>query len=73
MTLKPNGKASLQAALERAAADLPGCTLAVASADEILFSSCAGPYDILNPERMVAEDDIMWFASTTKLLTSICE
>ncbi|TXT15978.1 hypothetical protein VHUM_00481 [Vanrija humicola] len=69
--LKPDGAASLQAALEKWGAKLPGVTLAVASTSGLLFSSAAGPYDILEPARKLATDDIMWFASTTKLITSV--
>ncbi|KAL1413097.1 hypothetical protein Q8F55_000846 [Vanrija albida] len=69
--LKPDGAAALTAALEEWGAKVPGCTLALASASGLLFSSAAGPFDVLHPARALATDDIMWFASTTKLLTSV--
>lgn len=72
-TLRPDGRATLQAALYEAAKSLPGSTLAVANADGIIFSSATGPFDILDPERKASSEDVMWFASTTKLLTSICK
>lgn len=69
--LKPDGAAILNTAL--AATGVPG-TLAVANAEGILFSGTTGPFDPLKPDsRALKEDDLMWFASTTKLLTSICE
>lgn len=71
-TLKPDGAQSLQAALDEWSAKLPGVSLALASTSGLLFSSTAGRYDVLDASsRALAEDDIMWFASTTKLITAV--
>ncbi|WOO76783.1 Acyltransferase LovD [Vanrija pseudolonga] len=70
--LKPDGAKSLQAALDEWSDKLPGVTLALASTSGLLFSSSAGRYDVLDASsRALAEDDVMWFASTTKLLTAV--
>ncbi|BEJ13888.1 hypothetical protein CspHIS471_0310620 [Cutaneotrichosporon sp. HIS471] len=73
LRLKPDGAASLQSALTSAAKDLgASTTLALADADGVFLHLEAGSFDPLNPGRNVESDDVMWFASTTKLLTSIC-
>lgn len=68
-----DGAASLQKKLDNIAEKMPGCYLSVASADSVLFSGASGPFDFLDGSRIASNDDVMWFASTTKLLTSICE
>lgn len=70
--LHPDGKSYLQSRLDEAADSLPGCTLAVVNTQGVLFSGATGPFDILDPSRKLSTHDVMWFASTTKLLTAIC-
>ncbi len=74
--LKPDGSAQLQKTLDDLAEDIPGCFLTVATADDILFDGCSGHFDMLEKSdnfRRVTVEDVMWFASTTKLLTAVCE
>jgi len=73
--LTEEGKSNIQKTLENLAKDLPGCFFSAASADEILFDGCAGRFDVLDESpdaRQVSTDDVVWFASTTKLLTAVC-
>lgn len=56
---------------------LPCAHLSLASPHGILFQSHAGVFDVLPLEhgespRRASGDDVLWFASTTKLLTAIC-
>ncbi|KLT44536.1 beta-lactamase/transpeptidase-like protein, partial [Cutaneotrichosporon oleaginosum] len=73
LRLKLDGFVTIQSALTAASKALgTPTTLALADANGVLLECEAGPFDPLHPERGVRGDDIMWFASTTKLLTSIC-
>lgn len=53
---------------------MPGLSLAIASADEVLFHAEVGKVDILDDSEdaeQIKENTTGWFASTTKLLTSV--
>lgn len=63
----------LQALLDEQAKWFPGCFLTIVTPTEVLFDGCSGPFDKVNPGRQVAKNDVLWFASTTKLITSVCE
>lgn len=64
----------LQQALDDLAGVLPGCFLTLVTPTETLFNGWSGKFDKLDPEsREVKGDDVMWFASTTKLITAVCE
>jgi hypothetical protein len=74
--LKANGCDKLQKTLDVLAEEIPGCFLTVAAHEEILFDGCSGHFDMLergDDFRRVTTNDVMWFASTTKLLTAVCE
>jgi CubicO group peptidase (beta-lactamase class C family) len=71
-TILPEAVKDLQKTLDDLGKDLPGVHLAVASSDSILFSGQAGNFDMLHPGRQASPEDILWFASTTKLLTAVC-
>jgi hypothetical protein len=74
-SLKPDGASHLQKTLDAFAKEIPGCFLTVATTDSILFDGCSGHFDMLEKGedyRRVTKDDVMWFASTTKLLTAVC-
>ncbi len=74
LRLKPDGFVTIQSALTAASKELGApATLALADAEGVFLECEAGPFDPLHPTRGVRREDIMWFASTTKLLTSICE
>lgn len=53
--------------------DLPACHVALADANALLFQGCAGAFDPLEGKngRKASNDDVLWFASTTKLITSV--
>jgi CubicO group peptidase (beta-lactamase class C family) len=73
--LTSTGAEELQNTLDELAKTLPGVYLAVATPSSILFSGQSGQYDILDhgaSSRQASVDDILWFASTTKLLTTVC-
>lgn len=72
-SLIKDGAQKLQAALDSLAKEIPGNFLTIASAGEILFDGCAGNFDMLDGKRQVTSNDVVWFASTTKLLTAVCE
>jgi CubicO group peptidase (beta-lactamase class C family) len=77
MAPKINAKAAgpLQKTLDELSRNIPGVHLSVASPTSILFSGQAGLFDMLDQgpsSRKASSDDIMWFASTTKLLTAVC-
>lgn len=66
------GKKELVRLLEEAAEGLPGCALAVANGSELLFEHYTGRYDVLGTRsRSINKDTRFFFASTTKLLTSV--
>lgn len=76
LRLKLDGFVTIQTALTAASKELGApTTLALADAEGVFLECQAGPFDALHPDqgRIVGRDDVMWFASTTKLLTSICE
>ncbi|KAI5453995.1 hypothetical protein NCC49_004988 [Naganishia albida] len=65
---------TLQKALDHFGETLPGCGLTVASGSEILFDGRSGKFDALekdNSARPAGKEDVLWFASTTKLITSV--
>ena len=66
-------KAKLQSTLDELAGTLPGCFLTLVTPSETLFNGWSGKFDKLDPSsREVNGEDVMWFASTTKLITSVC-
>ncbi|GAA5856540.1 hypothetical protein JCM8547_005855 [Rhodosporidiobolus lusitaniae] len=72
--LSPAGAAKLQAALDKHAGRIPGCFLLVGTGEEVLFDGRSGVFDRLeegSSPRLVDDQSIFWFASTTKLLTGI--
>jgi hypothetical protein len=65
-------KDKLQKTLDELAQVLPGCSLVTPT--ETLFNGQSGKFDMLKPDsRDVTGEDVMWFASTTKLITSVCK
>ncbi|KAK8843525.1 hypothetical protein IAR55_007185 [Kwoniella newhampshirensis] len=71
-TLAPDGSDRITQILEEAAQELPGCGLAIATVDGLLYEEYKGKRDVLDDASpAVDENTIMWFASTTKLLTSV--
>ena len=55
---------------------IPGSYINIASPKEIIFEHSDGKFDMLDTAsgaRQVSKDDVNWFASTSKLLTSVCE
>jgi hypothetical protein len=73
-SLDEQQKDKLQKTLDELAQVLPGCFLTLVSPTETLFNGQSGKFDMLKPDsRDVTGDDVMWFASTTKLITSVCE
>ena len=72
--LKPGAIEKLQDLLDAQVANqLPSAFLTVVSPTGVLFDGASGHYDPLNPNRAASTDDVMWFASTSKLVTSICK
>lgn len=73
-TLSSSAQAKLQALLDAQCAPghLPSAHLTVVSPTSVLFSGLSGVLDPLDPSsRKVQEGDTMWFASTSKLITSV--
>lgn len=69
-----SGQHAIQRLLDTFGETLPGCALTVANDQQVLFDSRSGKFDALeggSEARLAAKDDIMWFASTTKLVTSV--
>ncbi|KAL8278003.1 hypothetical protein RQP46_009635 [Phenoliferia psychrophenolica] len=63
---------SIKRILDDAAAQLPGLGIVVSSADDVLLEHYAGKFDIMDPTSSPTKaDTIQFFASTTKLLTSV--
>ncbi|GFZ50619.1 hypothetical protein JCM24511_08377 [Saitozyma sp. JCM 24511] len=74
-TISQSGAQHIQAVLDAQAETLPGCFLTVVSPTEVLFNSASGKFDVLDESpaaRKASTEDVMWFASTTKLITSVC-
>ena len=73
-SLDKSQKDKLQQTLDELAGTLPGCFLTLVTPTETLFDGWSGKFDKLDPQsREVNGDDVMWFASTTKLITAVCE
>ena len=73
-SLDAQQKDKLQKTLDDLAQVLPGCFLTVVTPTETLFNGQSGKFDMLKSDsRDVTGEDVMWFASTTKLITSVCE
>lgn len=73
-SLTDEQKSKLQGTLDELAQTLPGCFLTVVTPTSTLFNGWSGKFDKLDPKsREVNGEDVMWFASTTKLITSVCE
>lgn len=73
-SLPQAGKDKLLSILQEEAERMPGLSLAIASPDEVLFHAEVGKVDFLDDSEaaeQIKEDTIGWFASTTKLLTSV--
>ncbi|KAK4698918.1 hypothetical protein P7C70_g7352, partial [Phenoliferia sp. Uapishka_3] len=71
-TLTTTGKAALAQILDEAAVHLPGLGMVVTSVDGVLFKHYAGKVDVLDPQSPTFDEHtIQFFASTTKLLTSV--
>ncbi|KAL7413945.1 beta-lactamase/transpeptidase-like protein [Mrakia frigida] len=74
LSLSSSTKAKLDAILEKAALELPGCFFTVVSAKSVLYSNRTGRFDVLKPAgpgNEVDESTVLCFFSTTKLLTSV--
>ena len=73
-SLDAQQKEKLQRTLDDLAQVLPGCFLTLVTPTETLFNGQSGKFDMLKPDsREVTSDDVMLFASTTKLITSVCK
>jgi hypothetical protein len=73
-SLDDQQKEKLQETLDELAQVLPGCFLTLVTPTETLFNGQSGKFDMLKSDsRDVTGEDVMWFASTTKLITSVCE
>ena len=73
-SLDAQQKDKLQKTLDELAQVLPGCFLTLVTPTETLFNGQSGKFDMLKPDsRDVTGEDVMWFASTTKLITSVCK
>jgi hypothetical protein len=74
--LSSSAKESLQAVLDKQAGYLGGAFLSVATADGVIFNSCSGFFDQLErgkqDARKASMSDVMWYASTTKLIIAVC-
>ncbi|KAJ9114884.1 hypothetical protein QFC20_001256 [Naganishia adeliensis] len=73
-TISPEQRQALQKALDRFGEILPGCGLTVASDSEVVFDGRSGKFDALekgSSARAAGKEDVLWFASTTKLITSV--
>ncbi|GHJ84257.1 hypothetical protein NliqN6_0659 [Naganishia liquefaciens] len=74
-TISPEQQHALQAVLDEFGKTLPGCSLTVASDSNVLFDGRSGKFDALEEEtdspRAASKEDVLWFASTTKLITSV--
>lgn len=70
--LSSSAKESLQAVLDKQAGYLGGAFLSVATSEGVIFNSCSGLFDQLErgkqDARKASTSDVMWYASTTKLI-----
>ncbi|KAK4052897.1 hypothetical protein OIO90_004173 [Microbotryomycetes sp. JL221] len=73
--LSDEAQRKIQQILDEFARDKPGASLAFASIDQPAQAWFSGRKDVLNPSEddsnKLDQDVIMWFASTTKLLTAV--
>lgn len=70
--LSSEGLAQLERYVHEAGKTLPGAFVEVGTPDEVLLSTRAGRLDMLDPDSKAPDErTIYWFASTTKLLTSV--
>ena len=75
-TLSAQGKAYLQSVLDKLGETHAAQSLTISNADGPIFDGRSGWFDPLKQEqddRKAAFDDVLWFASTTKLITSVCK
>ena len=76
-SISATGEAKLLATWTQLAEQLPCAHVSIAGPTEILFEGHAGDFVVLqrgnSESRPASGDDILWFASTTKLLTAICK
>lgn len=73
--LKSGGADHLGHVLREIAETLPGTYLSIATPEEVLYDEAHGRFDMLergDGARQVSTDDVNWFASTSKLVTSVC-
>lgn len=70
--LSASGFKHLQAALDKAASDLPGCFLVVASANKVLFNGHSSPFNVLysHGSRLNGET-IIWISSATRFVLAL--
>jgi hypothetical protein len=74
LSLSADSRARLLDLVRAEAQRLPALSLAITTADGPLFYAQAGKFDALDPAGPdVSDDSICWFASTTKLLTSVSQ
>lgn len=72
--LSSSAKESLQAVLDKQAGYLGGAFLSVATSEGVIFNSCSGLFDQLERGKQDARastSDVMWYASTTKLIIAV--
>ena len=75
-SITSEGRRKVKELMAEHAKYIPGTYLSIASPNEIIFEECVGKFDMLDRGeggREVSWDDVNWFASTSKLLTSVCE
>ncbi len=74
-TISPAGAARLQSLLDELTQTMPGCQLSISTPERNIFNSVGGKFDFMeqgSDPRMMSTDDVYWFASTTKAITSVC-
>lgn len=71
--LTADGTQAIREYLQQAAQTLPAVFIGIASKDGVLLFERDGAFDPLNPAAEVKQDDVYWFASTTKLLTAVSD
>lgn len=67
------GKGEIQTILDAFSKDKTASIFTLGTDSEVLFTARAGKVDVLDTsaDAKLFDDEIMWFASTTKLLTSV--